>query len=808
MKPLQVISPYPQFFDHDGTALDNGFVYIGEINEDPETNPIIVYSDYSQTIPIAQPIRTLNGYPTADGSTPVNIYYGEEYSITVRDRKSALIYTNPTGFGYIPVINPATVFDDRYHQPSAQALRDAGIPDADTRLKTCRVYSEDGGVFKHVASSIYSDTGGAAGHFISDGGATSGWERIDIGIVTPEMFGAAGNGLAADDVAMQLMSDSLLDSHSVSLRGKYRLTQIVSVTSSASWKGESGSLIINDCTTVAGAGTIGNNIYCIYWHGSDPYYDSGLINDANEGDELIALNSVADVEVGDTVKIISNAILADTRTADITKGEWTTVIAIEGTSIRVGNLYDTYLIADGANIVLRKPIDGLKLYGLNILNNAGSFFEGITIRYFKNLLISDCTVSGGLRGIRAYDGYDVVFRDCTSMFVNEQFGYGLMFTHVTNGQVVRPKGHNNRHSVEISGTTKNTKVIDGDFSQDTSMSVSWHHGPDVCEVNGCVFRGGSDLISGVTMRGSRNKLINSEFHQEARVYIGEEASTNPITIARSGEDLVISDNKFYGPGDELRGKVRCLHRASNARIENNLVDLSGSGSELIFCQFVSNVDGLAFKNNEFKNGIPLAIGSFASFGIVGSDAASTDVNFIGNRGTILSNWIRDIGDSTDGLTWIDGLVIMDNDLTQTLGGNSIVENDDECAILGLKYINNNAEGGYDRLSDQIPNDSPSWGEIIAFGNTGDLSSKTSSVSGSTGAVQVVVPLGLQPIGLENCPEYIVSPRIAGSAVQDYYTRLRNINQGAGGQIQAIQYLVYDGTDTLAPDVTVTFTKVS
>ena len=203
MKPLQVISPFPQFFDSDGTALDNGFVYIGEVNENPETDPILIYSDYDRTIPVAQPVRTLNGYPTANGSSPINIYYDEEYSITVRDKDSELIYTNPAGYGLIPEMNPATVFDDRYHQANAQALRDAGVPNAETRMKTCRVYSKDGGVFRWVTSSIYSDAGEAyCGNFISDGSATSGWERIFSGATDIRWFGAVGGDEVLDTAAI------------------------------------------------------------------------------------------------------------------------------------------------------------------------------------------------------------------------------------------------------------------------------------------------------------------------------------------------------------------------------------------------------------------------------------------------------------------------------------------------------------------------------------------------------------------------------------------------------------------------------
>jgi hypothetical protein len=43
MALTQVTGPYPIFTDLDGTPLDDGYLYIGAINDDPETNPIQVF---------------------------------------------------------------------------------------------------------------------------------------------------------------------------------------------------------------------------------------------------------------------------------------------------------------------------------------------------------------------------------------------------------------------------------------------------------------------------------------------------------------------------------------------------------------------------------------------------------------------------------------------------------------------------------------------------------------------------------------------------------------------------------------------
>ena len=92
---LQIASPFQQFFDRDGSPLDNGFVYVGSVNLNPETNPLTVYFDDALTIPAAQPLRTSNGYIVRNGS-PARIYTSQEdFSLTVRNKSNVLVFTVP-----------------------------------------------------------------------------------------------------------------------------------------------------------------------------------------------------------------------------------------------------------------------------------------------------------------------------------------------------------------------------------------------------------------------------------------------------------------------------------------------------------------------------------------------------------------------------------------------------------------------------------------------------------------------------------------------------------------------------------------
>lgn len=80
----QVTNPYPCFNGLDGTPLSLGKIYIGEENEDPETNPVTVYYDEAAQQTATQPVRTIAGYPDQNGS-PAQLWVVGKYSIRVRD---------------------------------------------------------------------------------------------------------------------------------------------------------------------------------------------------------------------------------------------------------------------------------------------------------------------------------------------------------------------------------------------------------------------------------------------------------------------------------------------------------------------------------------------------------------------------------------------------------------------------------------------------------------------------------------------------------------------------------------------------
>ena len=99
MSALSIQVPFPVFQDRDGQPLENGYVWIGEPNLNPQTNPVVAYYDQALTIVAAQPLRTLNGYISRAG-TPAQVYIdGVDFSILVQDSKGSMVYSFPEGTG-------------------------------------------------------------------------------------------------------------------------------------------------------------------------------------------------------------------------------------------------------------------------------------------------------------------------------------------------------------------------------------------------------------------------------------------------------------------------------------------------------------------------------------------------------------------------------------------------------------------------------------------------------------------------------------------------------------------------------------
>ena len=90
--PLTV-SPHMYIGDSTGRPLDNGMVYFGLPDQDPEFYPINIFSDDSLTIPVTQPVRTKGGYLNDNKGDMAEIHAKELiYSVKVLDQYGRKIF--------------------------------------------------------------------------------------------------------------------------------------------------------------------------------------------------------------------------------------------------------------------------------------------------------------------------------------------------------------------------------------------------------------------------------------------------------------------------------------------------------------------------------------------------------------------------------------------------------------------------------------------------------------------------------------------------------------------------------------------
>ncbi len=96
--------PQLVFADIDGSPLDAGFIFIGQPNLDPISNPISIYWDEEKTDLATQPISTRNGYISRNGS-PAKIYIDADIcSVLIKNANGSLIYNSPS-FNQVAVIS-------------------------------------------------------------------------------------------------------------------------------------------------------------------------------------------------------------------------------------------------------------------------------------------------------------------------------------------------------------------------------------------------------------------------------------------------------------------------------------------------------------------------------------------------------------------------------------------------------------------------------------------------------------------------------------------------------------------------------
>ncbi|MCH7391809.1 hypothetical protein [Acinetobacter dispersus] len=119
----RVSTPFPIYNDTDGTPLDAGFIFIGELNKNPISSPIEIFYDSALTMPAENPARTRNGYVAKNGA-PRQLFCAEPLiSISVQNKRKETVW-GPANINLNPGVTTDAVIDTASGKSQAEINAD------------------------------------------------------------------------------------------------------------------------------------------------------------------------------------------------------------------------------------------------------------------------------------------------------------------------------------------------------------------------------------------------------------------------------------------------------------------------------------------------------------------------------------------------------------------------------------------------------------------------------------------------------------------------------------------------------------
>lgn len=566
MPTLSIQPPYPIFTDSDGTPLEDGYVWLGSANLDPQTNPIAVYWNEALTQPASQPIRTIGGYPSNNG-TPGRLYVNSDYSIRVMNKNGSSLYS------------------------SAFATE------------------QFSGVVVQIDATNVT--------FTQSGSSTQRTVQLKLNEVFSVLdFGAIGDGIANDSAAFIAARTAAAGKRIYVPAGTYKINQSITSGEDLIIEGDGPSTVLDFSGTVSGGS-----------YGLDAIGTATQIQalgaTATVGTYTVTFASPPSLTAGD-VFVIFNPTASSWSgfRTNYFAGEWCEVDSVSGNVVTVRNqLYDTYLSTDvdvykvtGPKVSLRNfTIKGTTVTGLirtslcisPLIENIASTHANNSIVYFDRcfkptVINPDMSNIGG-------GGDD----------------YGIAIGNSQHVKVMGGNIYSRRHAVTTGGNAeicavpvRDARIIGVTIKNDTgsgTFAADFHGNTEDSSYIGCTIYGGA------TWQGKDNEYVNCTITSDVggRVIYSAEIKggkfslrgcklithVNPATSSRGivdigGNNLPVTgdtvlnctfsviDCSLYGRNlSGITSFVRFVNRGTNQKvniaIDNVEADVDAIGNVLI-----------------------------------------------------------------------------------------------------------------------------------------------------------------------------------------------------------------------------------
>lgn len=628
----EVTPPFQYFPDADGSPLDGGKIYIGVFGMDAITNPVAAFWDEAMTIPAAQPVPTVNGYPY-NTNAPGRIFTAGEYSIVVHNKNDVEIFSA----------------DSNADDSAANVTYDPGLTDT---------------VETTVEAKLRQH-------------------------VTFKDFGAVGNGSTNDAAVVQNAIDALSAGGVIDGQGlTYRCDSTID--------GIPSNLRIQNATfNFANVPDIGTTDFMMTASGSLGA-SHALTLDTLTNTAVVTIASTASFAANDLVFFKSNAAWDSSISQTYSYYARVRTVDSPSQLTLYTNVPLDFKVADTAIIYKVSPVQNVVIDNVRLIGKNGGEQVGLQIKYGENCVVQNSTFDylnyASVALDRCYKSSIVNCKQKVATFDNVVASYAYaIWSGCYACSVINSWGEVCRHTVTIggasginSGINYFTRVIGNHAAASIDAGIDSHSNSMYTEFignmvemttvqwftsnhDGIMHQGAHAVIANNTIVGAKGSGI---------VYQPNFTTSFTGSCKIVGNDITL-DKTGFGSGSGGRGVYVVADTSASGNISSILIDGNTIRGGLSNALGTTHIDVYLHKASATFNGLVITNNVSADRGTIGC-FVRVDVAATIDRTTVRGNQFKSTNQAMYFFTNNAGAVI-----SNVIGGENIF---DSSANFGL-YLN-------------------------------------------------------------------------------------------------------------------------